>query len=160
MEAFEMTRFFTAIDRFFGSIGKLFQSPLLLVLRLFFGIGFMLAGVGKLQDISKITEYLVSVHIPYPEIGAWALALTETIGGFLLSIGFLSRLASIPLIFAMCVAYGTAHADAFRHFFEDPKLIVAQAPFNFLLTALLVFAFGPGLFSVDALLSRNDKPSK
>lgn len=155
-----MARVFIAIDKFLAAFGKWFQSPLLLVLRLFFGIGFIIAGVGKLQDISKITEFLVSIHFPYPEFMGWVVALTETIGGFLLVIGFLSRLASIPLIISMCVAYGTAHVDAFRHFFEDPKLIVAQAPFNFLLTALLVLAFGPGLFSVDALIVRNDKPSR
>jgi len=29
---------------------------------------------------------------------------------------------------------------------------VAQAPFPFLLTALVIFAFGPGLLSIDGLL--------
>jgi putative oxidoreductase len=158
-----MARFFNAIDRFFTAIGQWLGSPLLLALRLFFGIGFIIVGVGKLQNISHITEYLTSLHIPFPAISAWALALTETIGGFLLVIGFLSRLAAVPLIFAMCVAYGTAHVDALHHFVENPRLIVEQPPFNFLLTALLVFAFGPGFFSVDALIARNarnNKPSK
>src|SRR5205823_454312 len=107
-----------------------------------------------------IAEYLASLHIPFPEIHAWALALIETFGGFLLAIGFLSRLAAIPLIIAMCVAYGTAHVDAIRHFLENPKLLVEQPPFNFLLTALLVFVFGPGFFSVDDLITKKNKPSK
>lgn len=154
-----MARFFIAIDRFFASFGKWFQSPLLLILRLFFGIAFFIAGAGKLQDISKITEYLVSIHFPSPQVFAWILAFTETIAGFLLAIGFLSRLAAVPLIIAMCVAYGTAHVDSIYHFIENPKLFISQAPFNFLLTALLVFAFGPGAYSVDALLEKN-KPSK
>lgn len=154
-----MTKFFGAIDRFFTAIGKWFQSPVLLFLRIFFGIGFVIAGVGKLQDLSKITEYLTTIHFPYPQVFAWILALTETIGGALLVVGFLSRLAAVPLIIAMCVAYATAHAEAFSHFFQNPKLLVEQPPFNFLLTALLVFAFGPGMFSIDALLTK-DKPSK
>jgi putative oxidoreductase len=38
--------------------------------------------------------------------------------------------------------------------FSDPDKFVQAAPFPFLLTALIVLAFGPGLFSVDALLKR------
>lgn len=155
-----MTRFFTAIDSFFASIGNWFQSPLLLILRLFFGIGFMVAGIGKLQDPSKITDFLASFNFPYPEILTWVLALTETIGGFLLAIGFLSRLVSVPLIIAMSTAYGTAHLESLQKFTSDPTLITKAAAFNFLLTALLVFAFGPGFFSVDALFAKKNKPSK
>lgn len=155
-----MVRFFNAIDRFLEPIGTWFQSPLLLALRLFFGIGFIIAGAGKLQDISKMSDFLVNSHFPYPHFFAWVVALTETIGGFLLVVGFLSRLAALPLIIAMCAAYGLAHFEALHRFIENPKLFVDQPPFNFLLTALLVFAFGPGSLSVDALLERNDKPKK
>lgn len=152
-----MSRFFNAIDRFLGVIGSWLQSPLLLALRLFFGIGFMMAGIGKLQDISKMTDFLISMNIPYPEVGAWTVALTEAIGGGLLTIGFLSRLAAIPLIIAMCVAYGTAHVDSLYQFTTNPKLFVNQPPFAFLLTSLLVLAFGPGLFSIDALIGKKKK---
>ena len=38
--------------------------------------------------------------------------------------------------------------------FSDPDKFVAAAPFPFLLTALLVLAFGPGALSIDALIKR------
>lgn len=160
-----MLRTLYFFNGFFGAIGSLFQSPLLLALRVFFGISFLLAGWGKLQNISQFSDTLLTLHIPYPETMAWVAALTEVICGFFLAIGFLSRIVSIPLIVVMCVAYATAHVDSIYAIAKDPMQFVRQAPFNFLITALLVFAFGPGLFSLDALLfgrtgKEEQKPAK
>lgn len=150
-------RFLAGLNHLCGNIGRIFKSPLLLALRLFFGIGFFLAGWMKLQDISSFADTLLTLHIPYPEFFAWATALTEMIGGLCLALGFLSHLIAIPLIIVMIGAYSTAHVEALHSFMSNPKLFVEQTPFNFLLTALLVFAFGPGIFSLDALISRNLK---
>lgn len=141
----------------FAAVGSLFRSPLLLILRLFFGIGFIVAGWGKLQDPSKFADTLLTLNIPYPALMAWVVPLTEVICGFLLAIGFLSRIAAIPLIIEMGTAYATAHAETLHKSLLNPELFVKEAPFNFLLTALLVFAFGPGIFSLDTLLSRKLK---
>lgn len=150
---------------FFGSLGSLLKSPLLLALRLFFGISFILAGWGKLHNISQFSDTLLTLHIPYPETMAWITALTELTCGFFLTIGFLSRIASIPLIIIMIVAYATAHVESIHHLTKDPMEFVHQPPFNFLLTTLLVLAFGPGLFSLDTLLigkarKEDQKPAK
>lgn len=153
-----MLRFFGFFNRLFGAIGSWFQSPILLLLRLFFGISFIIAGLGKLQDISKFAETLTSLNIPYPVLNAWITALIEFIGGIFLTVGFLSRLISIPLIIVMATAYATAHVESLRSFTVDPGLFVSQPPFNFLLTALLVWAFGPGFFSLDHFLFRKPKP--
>lgn len=152
-----MLRFLSFFNHLFGAIGSLFQSPLLLALRLFFGISFMLAGWGKLQDISKFADTLLTLQIPSPEIMAWIAALTELIGGAFLAIGFLSRIAAIPLIIVMGVAYATVHVESVWQFFNNPSLFVKESPFNFLLAALLIFAFGPGVFSLDWLLLRKGK---
>lgn len=160
-----MLRFLYFFNGFFGKIGSLLQSPLLLALRLFFGISFFFAGLGKIQNISQFSDTLLTLHVPYPEVMAWVAALTELIGGLFLAVGFLSRIVSIPLIVVMCVAYATAHVDSIYTLTKDPLQFIRQPPFNFLLTALLVLAFGPGLFSLDALLSRRtgkeeQKPAK
>lgn len=147
-----MLRFFGFINSLFGAIGSWFQSPLLLILRLFFGIMFMFAGLGKLQDIQKFHDFLVSLNVPYPEWGAWGAALTEFIGGILLAAGFFSRFAALALVVIMSVAYGTAHIDSVKTITTDPQLFISQGPFNYLLTALLVWAFGPGFFSLDHFL--------
>lgn len=152
-----MLGFLTFFNNLFAAIGSLFKSPILLILRLFFGIGFMLAGWGKLQDISQFSDYLLTLHVPYPETMAWVGSLTELIGGALLVVGFLSRIAAVPLIVMMCVAYATAHIDVIHNLLINPSEFVSAPPFNYLLTSLLVFAFGPGVFSFDALLHGKDK---
>lgn len=152
-----MLRFLTFLNNFFAAIGSLFKSPLLLILRLFFGFGFVLAGWGKLQDISKFADTLLTLQIPYPTTMAWLVALTELTCGAFLMLGFLSRIITIPLIIVMSTAYATAHVESIHALTTDPELFVKQAPFNFLLTALIVFAFGPGIFSLDALLLRKSK---
>lgn len=155
-----MLRLLGFFDRLSGAIGGLLQSPLLLALRLFFGISFVMAGFGKLQDINKFIEYLTTLNVPYPELGAWIAALTETVGGAFLTIGFLSRLVALPLVIAMAVAYSTAHVESLYVVTTDPKLFVSQPPFNFLLTSLLVWAFGPGFFSVDHFLLKKPEPKE
>ena len=87
-----MSRFFTAFNRFFAHIGSWLQSPILLLLRLFFGISFMIAGIAKLQDMGSFTSQVAALNIPYPEYLAWAAALSEAIGGFFLAIGFFPAL--------------------------------------------------------------------
>ena len=52
----------------------------------------------------------------------------------------------------MTVAYLTADFEAVSNIFSDPDKFVKADPFPFLLTALIVLIFGPGRFSVDALL--------
>lgn len=152
-----MLRFLNFLNNGFAAVGSLFRSPILLILRLFFGISFMFAGFGKLLDISHFSDTLLTLHVPYPSLLAWLVAFTEIIGGLLLTIGLLSRIAAIPLIIVMCAAYSTVHIEALAALTTNPKLFVSEAPFNFLLTSLLVFAFGPGIFSIDWLLSRKAK---
>lgn len=149
-----MARFSQIMDTLFRAIGQWFQSPLLLILRVFFGVSFVFTGLGKLQDIQKFTDYLISLHVPYPVINAWVVGLCEMIGGAFLAIGFLSRFTSLILICIMSVAYATAHVESIHAIFNDPKLFVSEPPFNFLLTALFVFAFGPGFFALDTLFAR------
>lgn len=160
-----MLSIFYFFNGFFGSLGSLLRSPLLLALRLFFGINFLLAGLGKIQNISQFSDTLLTLHIPYPETMAWATALSELVFGFFLAIGFLSRLSSIPVIIIMAVAYGTAHVESIYNITKDPMEFFRQPPFLFLLTSLLVLAFGPGIFSLDAILDRkagkeDQKPAK
>lgn len=133
-------------------IGKAFRSPLLLAVRLYWGILFLKAGYGKLLDIPKVASFFTDLGIPFPVENAYAAGNVEFFGGLLLALGLFSRLASIPLIFTMIVAYATAHNDSLMSLIYDPTTFVAQQPFNFLLASLIVFAFGPGRFSLDHLL--------
>ncbi len=130
------------------------QSPLLLVMRLYWGWSFFVTGKGKLLNLDKTAEFFAGLNIPLPKLNAAFAGSTECIGGLLLLVGLGSRLVSIPLAVMMLVAYFTADREALLGIFSDPDKFLAADPFLFLLTALLVLAFGPGVFSLDWLLAR------
>jgi putative oxidoreductase len=54
----------------------------------------------------------------------------------------------------MVIAYLTTEQAALKVLYSDPDKFVSAAPFQFMLTALIVLIFGPGCFSLDALLTR------
>ncbi len=135
------------------------QPLLIAMLRIWFGYGFFKAGSGKLQNIATTANYFGDLGIPLPTINAWMAGTTECVGGILLLLGVGSRLVAIPLIFTMLVAYSTQHIDEFRTLWTiksgasyNPAPFFKAAPFNYLLTSLLVLLFGPGVFSIDGII--------
>ena len=142
-----------AYERFVG-VANLLQSPLLLALRVYFFWQLFQTGKGKLSNIGKIIEFFKSLGIPAPTVNAYFVSSLECFGGLLLIIGLASRPIALMVAASMFVAYWTADHEALTNMFSDPDKFVQAAPFPFLLTALIVLAFGPGLLSVDALLKR------
>jgi putative oxidoreductase len=128
------------------------QPLLLLALRLYFGYGFMKAGLGKLQDVPTTAGFFADWGVPLPTLSVYLAGTTEVVGGLLLLVGAASRLVTIPLIGTMLVAYATAHADVVHSLGSNPNLFVKAPPFLYLLTALLVLCFGPGRISIDGLI--------
>ena len=88
-----------------------FLGPL--ALRLYLVPIFWMAGTKKLADMDSIVEWFGNsewgLGLPFPEILAWLVALTETGGAILLLIGFAVRWISIPLMVTMVVAAVTVH---------------------------------------------------
>jgi putative oxidoreductase len=133
---------------------NLLRSPLLLFLRAYFFWQLFLSGIGKLSNIGKISEYFTSLDIPWPTLNAYLAGSTETFCSLFLIFGIASRLAAIPVVFTMIVAYLTADQEAVTSMLSDSDKFVKAEPFPFLLLALIVFVFGPGQLSVDALFRR------
>lgn len=130
------------------------QSPLLLVLRLYWGWSFFETGKGKLMNHAQTTEFFASLNLPLPGLNAWMAGSVECFGGLLLLVGLASRLVSIPLIFTMLVAYFTADNEALKAIFSEPDKFTGADPFLFLLTSVLVLVFGPGALSLDHLIAK------
>jgi NADH:ubiquinone reductase (H+-translocating) len=129
------------------------QSPFLLAVRLYWGWMFFQTGKGKLINHEQVTEFFTSLNIPMPGLNAYMAGATECFGGLLLLAGLASRLTAIPLIATMLVAYLTADLEAVQNIFSEPDKFTSAAPFLFLLASLIVFAFGPGAFSLDRLIA-------
>jgi putative oxidoreductase len=146
-------KFRPLLDKF-DAVASWLQSPLLLVIRLYWGWSFAQTGWGKLTHLERTTGYFESIHIPMPKLNAIMAGSTECFGGALLALGLFARPAAIPLIFTMLVAYATADREALQAIVSDTDKFVTAAPFLYLLAALLVLVFGPGKLSVDALLGR------
>ena len=143
----------------FESFASYLQSPLLLVIRLYWGVSFALTGWGKLTHLDKTAEYFASLDLPLPKLNALAAGSTECFGGALLAVGLFARPVSVPLIFTMIVAYATADREALHAIFSDPDKFVSASPFLFMLAALIVLAFGPGKLSLDALFFKKPASS-
>ena len=130
------------------------RDPLLLVLRLMFGWQLFETGKGKLENIDRFADFLTHLHIPMPDANARFVATLECVGGLLLLLGLAARLIAIPLTINFTVAYLTADHEAVVNFFKDQDAFTSAAPFLYLLVSLIVLAFGPGLFSLDEVISR------
>jgi putative oxidoreductase len=121
-------------------------STLLLVIRIFFGILFLIHGYDKFMSYHSINTLF---NDPLGIGSSYSLMLTifaELICSFALIFGILQRLVLIPMIITMCVAFFVVHgADAFS---------VKELSFIYLITFVLLFITGPGQYSFDSLIGR------
>ncbi len=146
--------FFIAFYELIIKLGNSLQSPFLLLVRIFWGFCFFSTGLGKLLQIPEVSHYFSTLNIPFPTASAYAASIIEIVGGTCLLFGFLSRLASIPLMCNMIVAYITAEILASKMFLYDPIHFITRTPFTFMMAALIIFIFGPGFFSIDHFLKK------
>jgi putative oxidoreductase len=142
-------------DRFCHFLDYL-QHPFLLFVRLYWGIQLMQSGWGKLHNLDKVTDFFTSLNLPIPHQTAIFISCVEFFGGLLFAAGLLSRVISLVLTVNMIMAYLSVPSDrqAFFSIFSDPDKFAAAAPYVFLIAAIIVFLFGPGVLSLDELASR------
>ncbi|WP_371379305.1 DoxX family protein [Thalassotalea aquiviva] len=106
---------------------KLDAIPALLI-RLFLAPVFIIAGYNKMQfnneNATFMQQFLADdsivqwfgneqwgLGLPFPEVLANLAAWTEFFGGWLLLIGLVTRLISLPLMFTMIIAATTVHLE-------------------------------------------------
>ena len=150
--------FISSLKNGYGNIAKaenMLQSIFLLIIRLYWGWQFFMAGFAKLLHIDTTAAFFGNVGIPLPLINAYLAGSVEMIGGLLLVFGFLTRIATIPMIFTMFVALATAHREALLGIFFHPDTFVTQSPISFLLVFFIVMIFGAGKFSLDYIIFRD-----
>ena len=111
---------------------------------------FIWSGAGKLAGFAATAGYIASKGLPMPEVLAALSIVAELGGGLALLFGFKARWAA--LMIAVFVAVIT---PIFHNFWAVPDAQLTMQKINFgknlaiIGGMLMVFAFGPGRFSID-----------
>ncbi|EEC53089.1 DoxX family protein [Bacteroides eggerthii] len=124
-----------------------FISVILLIVRVVFGVMLMNHGIDKwanYQELSAVFPDPLGIGSP---LSLGLAIFGELACSMAFIIGFLYRLAMIPMIFTMCVAFFIVHAD-------DP-FAVKELAFVYLVVFVLVYIVGPGKFAVDRWISKS-----
>jgi putative oxidoreductase len=142
-------------DRF-ARLLNLFQSPLLLAVRLYWGWQFAQDGWGKVTHLDRVTQFFTSLNLPAPGTTALIIGLIELVGGILFALGLGSRLVSLVLFVNMTMAYLSVPDDRtnFFHILSKPDDFYGASPYTYWFAALLILILGPGMFAIDWLLMR------
>jgi putative oxidoreductase len=135
-------------------------SPLLLLVRLYWGWQFAQTGWGKLHNQARVVDFFTSLNIPFPALSAHFVSGLEFLGGILLILGLFSRPIAFLLTLSMFVAFWTAEREAFHSILSDPEKFYKADAYTFLFAAILILAFGPGLFSLDAIVEKTFRRGK
>lgn len=135
-------------------LAGLVRPLFLLIIRLYWGWQFFLTGKGKFTHLERTTDYFASLNLPLPKLNAILAASTEVVFGLLFLAGLGGRVAQLPLIGLLVVAYVTSEQAALHAFFSDPDKFLTADPFLFLFAVVIVFVFGPGQFSLDARFAK------
>jgi len=140
-------------DRVFNVVADRARDPALLFLRVVWGWMFFQTGLGKLMNLERTTEFFASLGLPMPFANALFVGTLELVGGLLLVGGLWGRKVAFLLLGNMVVAYLTAHTDAFGSL----RAFTGAEPNAFLVASCVVFAFGPGRWSIDAWRQRSSR---
>ena len=122
-----------------------FQSISLLLARFTVAYGFLEPALNKWKDIDAVAEWFGSMGIPFPTLNAYMAASTEIIGVVLLTIGFMTRLISVPLMIIMLVAITTVHLS--NGFAAGDNGF--EIPLYYMLFLFIFLSHGAGRFSLD-----------
>ena len=116
-------------------------SAILLIVRIVFGLLLMNHGIDKWSNYQEL-----SAVFPDPLGIGSSLSLGLAIFGELACsmafiIGFLYRLAMIPMIFTMAIAFFVIH--------DNDPFATKELAFVYLVVFVLMYIIGPGKFAVD-----------
>ena len=119
-----------------------------LIMRLVVGYTFMLAGLGKLNNLAQVTENFIGWGIPFAKILTPFVSGVEFFGGAMLILGLFTRIPAAMLAVVMVVAIKSAKwgdVDSLE------TLLVFEKAAYFAGCTWLAIA-GPGTASLDQLL--------
>src|ERR1700730_9402900 len=149
----------------FVSVASAGQSVFLLLIRLYIGYQCAKAGYNHITHFQETVEAFRGWNIPMPKVNAVIAATTEMVGGTLLFLGLGARLIAVPLTVNFIVAFLAVnlsdehYRQLLHNFWDNQDVLLKDTAFPFLVTSIIVLLFGPGLFSIDAIIRRNCCPT-
>jgi putative oxidoreductase len=126
-----------------------------LIGRILMSVIFITSGVGKLIGFSATEHMIDSKGVPLPEVATTIAILIELGGGLAILLGWKTRWVALAFVLFLVVI-----TPIFHGFWRMEGAARAANHINFMknLTILggflLLYAFGPGRFSVDGALRR------
>ena len=118
-------------------------SALILILRIFFGVMFLIHGIGKMMNFSELS-------LTYPSVlglGSYMTLMITVFCEFCCSLflitGILFRIMVLPMIVAMAVAFFDIH---------DGFLPEGELSLIYMVVFIVLYLVGPGRFSIDYLI--------
>ena len=127
------------------------SSVLILILRLVFGVLFLLHGVDKMSDFQALSENYPSVM----GLGSYMTLMITIFCEFCCSLfliaGLLVRLMVLPMIVAMAVAFFDVH---------DAMMPEGELSLIYLIVFIILYIVGPGRFSFDYLIDSRFRKDK
>lgn len=129
------------------------QAPAALLGRLLLAYIFVLSGWSKIGGYSGTVQYMESQGVP--GILLPLVILVELGGGLLIAFGFLTRWAALALALFTTAAAVLFHAD----FSQQEQMISFQKNLAIAGGFLVLAAFGPGAWSIDARRAAHAHPA-
>ena len=139
------------------------RSRAILLIRLSVGLIFFTQGILKYADPNMGVNRFTRIGFSHPLFTAHFVGAFEIACGLLVLIGWLTRLAALPLILVILTAIATTKIPELARPNQGFWFMVSDArtDFSMLMSLLFLLCAGAGLWSVDALLARprDDSPS-
>lgn len=134
------------------------RDPFLLASRLLLAMLYVFMGWGKLTGFTGTVAYMTATGAPLPYLSSIVAILVELGLGLLVALGALtSPLAMLLALYTIVTAFighhywtfsGMERYDMWIHFYKN---------FSIAGGFLALATSGPGRFSIDALLKKNDR---
>jgi len=136
------------------SILKTNAAPTTILIRLVVGAVFLSEGIQKfvIPDLRGSGRFN-KIGLPSPEFLGNFVGFFEVACGVLIVLGLLTRLASIPLIIIMIVAFGATKSEVFIHEGFWELLHGSRTDWAMLLCSVFLLVEGGGRWSVDHVLT-------
>lgn len=137
------------------------DSKTTIIVRFIVGLVFLSEGIQKFLFPNTLgTGRFLKIGLPFPEFLGSFVGSFEIICGLLILIGLFTRLASIPLIIIMIVAFTTTKSDILANEGFWEMLHGSRTDWSMILGSLFLLIDGSGKWSLDEKIFKKNQFTK